>query len=1197
MSDPVLANDAAARERIRTSLDESLLVEAAAGTGKTTVLIERLVAMLAAGRTTIERVVAVTFTRKAAGELKLRLRQELERARIARHELEPDAAARLVDAVARLEEAQIGTIHSFCAELLRERPVEAEVDPLFTELDDDEAARVLDRAFDDWLEQRLEAPPPGLRRAIEREALRRSFDDSTPLDRLRQAAERLVDWRDFDAPWRRDPAFEASREDQLGRLLGDLRRLDALRRRGNPTDSLTRALEALGDVLSWVDAHDESAPDNDALEARLVQLLGQLRREARWTGRTVDFAEGLPRQQVIDARDGLLDDLAAFADAADADLAALLHAELQGVLDGYERAKRAAGRLDYLDLLVRARDLLRHRVDVRAFLQQRFDLLFVDEFQDTDPLQAEILLLLAADDPAQDDWRAVRPAPGKLFLVGDPKQSIYRFRRADVLLYQDLTHQLEAAGVAHVVLARSFRALAPLQAAVNAAFHGQITEDARSGQPTYVPLAGGRTPATRRPSLVALPVPSPFGYRGRATKKAIEACLPDAIAAFVEWLVRESGWQVDDPEQPGKQVPLRPRHVCLLFRRMTSWGSDVTADYLRSFEARGVPHLLIGGRSFHQREEVETLRAALRAIEYPDDGIAVYAAMRGDLFGLTDAALFRYRMLAGHLEPLREHPNEPPDTLAHGDAPDARAADTVDDNDPARELAAVADALDRLATLHLERNERPIAETIQRLLEHCRAHAGFALRPAGPQVLANVQHVVDLARSFEMRGGISFRGFVERLDREASKPTAGQAPALEEGAEGVRLMTVHAAKGLEFPVVVLADLTCNLTGRDPDRFIDSARGLCAHKILGLLPLELREQAALERERDRAESVRLAYVAATRARDLLVVPGLGAGTWVDGWLSPLDTALKPAEPARSEPVVGAPPFGATTVLQPPHELPTGAPPIRPGLHRAAAGGHVVAWWDPATLRLGARSSVGVRHQRLIRPAERGDAADRGLERYEDWRDARAEALEAGVRPSHRVATVTETLAPPPDVEALEITVESTVEATRSAARPSGRRFGTLVHTLLRDVELGDHDTDEPADDSSIAALARLHGRMLRARPEEIDAATRAVAAALDHPLLHRAAAVAAVDPQNLRRELPLQLRLEDGSDLDGSLDLAFFDPDDTAADGTPGRWTVIDFKTGTADGDALDAYRRQLAWYVHALTRLDGRPARGVLLRV
>src|SRR5271170_4422673 len=211
-------DDRAARERIRTSLAESLLVEASAGTGKTTELIARIVAVLAAGLTTISHIVAVTFTNKAAGELKLRLRQELDRARLTASN--PTERFNIEGALEHLEEASIGTIHSFCAQILRERPVEAVVDPAFEELSEQQAARIYERAFRAWMQRKLGEGAPGLRRALVRLASRDSYDGASPIEQLQYAAWKLIEWRDHPAPWRR-VLFD--RRGKVDALLGQVR--------------------------------------------------------------------------------------------------------------------------------------------------------------------------------------------------------------------------------------------------------------------------------------------------------------------------------------------------------------------------------------------------------------------------------------------------------------------------------------------------------------------------------------------------------------------------------------------------------------------------------------------------------------------------------------------------------------------------------------------------------------------------------------------------------------------------------------------------------------------------------------------------------------------------------------------------------------------------------------------------------------
>jgi len=1130
----IQTDDEAARERIRNSLGESLIVEASAGTGKTSELIRRIVRVLATG-TPVQEIVGVTFTHKAAGELKIRLREELDKARAAC----TDAGERayLEDALERLEEAAIGTIHGFCAQILRERPVEARIDPAFEELTEPEADRLRARAFDLWFQKKLDAGSDVLRRALARLAWRDKWQsDRAPVESLKYAGKQLIDWRDHTAAWLRRPI---DRKGRIDTLLEQCRALAGqVRQCARGSDNLVKSMRPLMDLPA-------GPADYDTLEARLLRLERDLKRDfKKGSG---NFAPGVSRQQVLDAREALLRDLGTFRQDTGADFAAALRDEMQDFATAYSKRKQRAGKLDFLDLLLLVRNLVRDNAEVRGYLQERFSRIFVDEFQDTDPLQAEILILLSADNPAESDWLRATPVAGKLFVVGDPKQSIYKFRRADVVLYENVCEALAARGVARIHLTRSFRAVRAIQHLVNAAFAPEMTGDRGRGQARYAPLEEHTPDYTGQPAIVVLPAPSPYGSM-RVSDQKINACLPDTIAAYIEWLKNESGWMVRDLRD-GARTPLQAKHICVLFRRMTNYGTDLSRDYTRALEARGIPHLLVGSKSFYHREEVETVRAALAAIEWPDDELSVFGTLRGSLFAILDDLLLRFRFEVGRLHPFRREQSAPGPVFA-----------------------PIADSLSILADLHRRRNARPVADTINALLEATRAHAGFTLRRAGSQALANVYRICDLARTFELTGGLSFRGFVEELAAQAEKAESTEAPVLEEASDGVRLMTVHGAKGLEFPVVILADMTANLAARECERFVHGE--LCATRLLGAAPWELMDHEEHEHTRELSEGVRVAYVAATRARDLLVIPAVGDEER-DGWLSPLNKAIYPARDRRREKAaaIGCPAFaGDRSVLERPAEH-FGRPEdsVRPGLHTPQSGDHKVVWWDPIGLRLDVAAAAGLRQEEILAPEPAARAAE-GIARYRRWQRDRQETIENGQIPAFRIVSPTEGIEEPP--ERRFINIEDIVQ---ESDRPKGRRFGILLHAILRDLDLRG---ELQGAAGQIAAAARVHARLLDAPAEEGDAAAVAVAAAWSHPLLVRARAA-----QPCHRELPIHLRLEDGRLLEGVIDLAFVEQD---------RWVVVDFKS---DSGNTARYERQLQWYLYALRRLTGRESTGYLLRI
>jgi ATP-dependent exoDNAse (exonuclease V) beta subunit len=1216
--------DAGARHLIATALDDTLIVEAAAGTGKTTELIGRIVRILAEGKATVAEIVAVTFTEKAAGELKLRLRERLDAERAASAS-DPDRRRRLDEALKQLEEAHVGTIHGFCADLLRERPVEAGVDPLFDVLAEPAAARLFDDAFGRWLQEELANPREGVRRALRRSAF---GGDDGPVDRLRKAAWDLAQWRDFTAPWTRHP-FD--RRAAIETLVSAVHDFAALTRdpasRNDPLWTGTEPVRRLSDEIALqqaaesadiaesggpaADPRSAASAFDDGWEAGLVDLSRDRVLANVKHGRGATYKEAVPRARVVSELDALRGHLDRFRMEADADLAARLHQELRGATERYERLKQKAGALDFLDLLLVARNLVRDNALVRRGFQTRFKRIFVDEFQDTDPLQAEILLLLAAGDPDETDWRRARPIPGRLFLVGDPKQSIYRFRRADVAIYRDVCRQLEAQGAHVVTLNTSFRSVPALQACVNAAFAPVMTGDALTLQASYVPLAPYRPPIPGQPAIVALPIPEPYAKR-YVSAFAIEKSLPSAVGAFVEWLIDASGWTVSD--QSGASVPVSARHICLLFRRFVSFQTDVTRPYVEALEARGVPHVLVGGKAFHEREEVEAIRAALAAVEWPDDELSVFATLRGPFFAIGDEELLEWAYRFGRRtgESFRRasfHPFRVPPPFA---------ADTPAD---VEHLRPIAGALQLLERLHKRRNYVPVSETLHALLAATRAHVGFALRPGGEQALANVLHVAELARQYEAGGGISFRGFVDELRTAAETAQAAEAPILEEDSDGVRMMTVHKAKGLEFPIVILADPTCRLSRADAGRWIDSEARLCALKIGGWAPTDLLLHDAEEAARDRAEGERLAYVAATRARDVLVVPVVGDEVYDGGWLNPLNPAVYPPASARRNPsfAAGCPVFPSKdTVLNRPEDDPARPSTVAPGAYlfesvgarRSALGapdGHdrvrnrtvhsgisvpdaerrtpspvppdkyQVVWWDPHILALDAPGTYGLRRDDLISKDGDPAAVAARLAAYQTWHADRAAATARARVPSMTVRVATELAADrtlPLDPCEIE-----TVDLSRFSGRPFGPRFGTLVHAILATAALD-------ASEASLRRIGATQGRILLAADEEVYAAVEVVGAALRHPLFDR---VRAADTAGrCDRELPIVWKAPDGTLVEGTLDLVF--EDETGA-------TVIDFKTDREVAADSERYRRQLTIYCRALIALRGGTARGVLMRI
>ncbi len=715
------------RDRIVHDLDTSFAVEAGAGTGKTSLLTARIIEAARTGRARLSEIVAITFTEPAASELKVRLRDDLERLCAKATGTE---AERLRQALADLDTAHVSTIHSFAAALLRERPVEASIDPGF------------------------------------------------------EIAEKLTADLLFDEVW---------------------------------TDWLVRQLG------------DENSPLRPALEAGLST-------ERHLRG----FAEFLRAHRGLRPADGAPED-------ANHALVCSLHDTLAEVIEAFDAAKRERALLDFDDLLRKARDLLRDNREVRRHFQQQFKLILIDECQDTDPLQIELVFFLAEDGARAADWRDVRLAPGKLLFVGDPKQSIYRFRRADIETYEEAKQVVARSGKL-VHIRQNFRSAAPCVHWFNAVFAELIQRPTDGAyQPDYTPIAPFRDGPGPRVAVLRPPEGVTFNKIGEA--RAAEAA---AIAAEIRALV-ERGDPIYD-KGLNRTRPAQWGDVALLFRARTALNL-----YEEALAAADIPFRSVVGKEFFARQEVCELSSVLAAIERPFDELAVVSALRSSLLGVADDELasaaesgFQYGATA---EP-RTNPH-------------------------------VAEAFRLLSRWHEERNASSISRLVQRVLSDTKAFELFYLKPDGEQRVANLNKVIDAARAFEQTPGATFGGFVEWLRQQTTAAEEAEFPLAEEG-DFVQLLTIHKAKGLEFPVVVIADMSSDGGGRSDSvrcvvhRSAGTFDAKLGGKELGIQTTGFTAADASEKLREEAEDRRLFYVAATRARDRLILPRFLKGNKPGGY---------------------------------------------------------------------------------------------------------------------------------------------------------------------------------------------------------------------------------------------------------------------------------------------------------------------------
>ena len=832
--------DQDARERARREHGTSFVLEAGAGTGKTTLLVDRIEQIVRSGAARLDEIAAVTFTENAATTMKLRLRERLERARadLARP---PEERRRAEAALEVLERAQVSTIHALCSAILGERPLECGVPPGFRVADDAEMDILFAEAWDEWLTERLVAGDATLMGAVD-SGIPLEADGWGERSSLRGLARTLVDQRDLrplvaesrvdPTAWRRDLEAQAAR---ARALLPQVRDGDALGAN-------------LGALVSF--AEDAARLEGEAL-ATYLRTLPIIRRsfghKAHWS-----TPEALEAGRAVAAWTSQA--AAAWKAASSAALHSRLVKSVLEVVARYEERKKEHGVLDFLDLLVKARDALKQSEAVRRYFNERFRFVIIDEFQDTDPLQVEVAELLTGG------------RPGALVVVGDAKQSIYRFRRAEVALFRRIsTAAADRPGHSVLHLTQNFRSRAAILRFVNRAFASLITASDESGQPPYEAIAP--PPGLREdPSVIALRFEAPF-----ADGEDLLRAEARALAAFLAG-VAAGGYEVRDP-QTGGDRPSRAGDVMVLARRLTQM-----RPLEEALESAGLRFTIEGGKSFFDRQEVHEVLAVLRALDDPSDRVSLVAALRSSFCGVSDRDIVAYALSGGALW-IQERGAH----AAGGE--DLPGAETV------------APALALLGTLHGLRTSLSVPALIERLYDETRILAALTGTRRGEAQVANLEKVVVLARKASDLGVLTVRGFVRLLQERIR--TAREEPDLPATRPGdpdtVRILSIHKAKGLESPVVALYDTADDY--RTPvDLVAQWAEGTIAVGFReGCQPPGWDVLSAREKVRAGAEARRLLYVACTRARDLLVVPSPPKDARVGAFWKDLIAQL----PARSD----------------------------------------------------------------------------------------------------------------------------------------------------------------------------------------------------------------------------------------------------------------------------------------------------------
>ncbi|MFN2417655.1 MAG: UvrD-helicase domain-containing protein, partial [Candidatus Limnocylindria bacterium] len=807
---------------------------------KTTALLERMVALVATGTASIDEIAVVTFTRKAAAELaegfQIALEEGLRRCRI---NGDAELAERLDRALRDRDRGFVGTIHAFCGRLLRERPIEAGLDPAFRELVGPELEEHRRRFWERWMDQAYGGPDPALAALAEV-----GLSPNDLVDAFRSLDDNLD--IEFPAELVERPDSGPIRATLAPLLDGML----AIMPRHEPPDGWDR-LQTIVRGFRWLRESSEWLDDARFFDS-IAPLIGwgssQYRRPTwnRWSSsRAV--------QDRIRELNAALEDFGRPGGLAAETLDRWFAHRYPIALDfsrraaaAYAEERRRAGRLTFNDLLVLTVGLLRESPSARRDLARRWSWLLVDEFQDTDPVQAEIVFLLTADDPAEREWTRATPRPGALFVVGDPKQSIYRFRRADIAVYRTVRQKFEAlareAGphgrpLGDIVgLDANFRSRPSIERFVDDEFARRFPVDATDAQAAFAPLR------VQRPGADAVrgEVEGVWCYE-------IDPANPQRHAVVAaEDAARVAGW-IDARIRAGERKPgdflILPYHRKFL------------AAYAEALEARNIP-VQVTGSDLVIEEELGELRLLLEALADPSDESLAVAVLVGLFFGLD------YECLVAH-------------ALAGGSFRIAGAP-------PGDSEGPVVEALDRLRDWWRLVRSTPADVSVPTIVEELGLLPYAAASGLGAARAGAIGYIMEVIRKIGIEGDTSLRGAIEAIE-VALQLGEAEAPLEPLREDAVRIMNLHKAKGTEAPVVVLAAPT----GVQDFPIGMRVERTAAGSAIGWLeirskqrsqysapvvarPLDWSRHQVEEQRFKAAERDRLLYVAATRARDELLV---------------------------------------------------------------------------------------------------------------------------------------------------------------------------------------------------------------------------------------------------------------------------------------------------------------------------------------
>jgi len=838
----IALNDSEARNQIVTDLNHNFLVEASAGSGKTSSLVKRMVALIKSGKYSVEHITAITFTRKAAIELKERFQQEIEMALMDTDQ--PRERGLLQQALVNIEQCYLGTIHSFCARILRERPIEASLAPGFKEMDEIDNILFMEQAWEQYLSTLKIQDSPILQKleqkGIQIRELKECYKQICQYPEI-QIARQKVSCPDLNQAIKQIVSFCKEAVEYI------------------PKQETEQGYDAIQQAVLLVERlkNYRAYMEKDFNKITLLEAFNK-----NFTGSgQITLNRWLSKEKAKEYRDTILPLLKEeYIEPTIERWREYCHNDIlqfiQPAVDYYHTFREKRSMLNFQDLLLKTAFLLRDNPDIRRYFQQKYRSILVDEFQDTDPIQAEIIFYLTGRNYQEKDWKKLIPNAGSLFIVGDPQQSIYHFRRADIAVYKKVKSLIENSGGSVIKLNANFRSLCSIGKYLNPLFNELFSTREGELQAKFAPMQTVRQDRKGHLSGIRQNVIS----KEKDKTKTIEN---DALAIarlIRDWIDRKVKIDRSEEELNQGMAPEVNFSDFMILLRYKS-GMDIYARILSEY---GIPVTVSGYASINQSQNIRELLKLLRLLKDPENQVLLVAVLRGIFYGFSDQELYEYKVAGGIFNFLSSIPK------------------TLEGHLKQR----FQDAFEQLRNYYLWCFQLLPLNVLEKIMIQSGLQP-YACGNIGEDNKGNeLYFVLEHLRKSDINDFYTYDGMVETLEKIWESGIEEELDMLAEE-NTVRIMNLHKAKGLESPVVFLA-IPYNSNNQEPEhyieRFTEIPRGHFLVKRAHLYgkgkiiaqPKKWKEYCQLETSYLQAEETRLLYVAATRAKNLLVISSLGQG---------------------------------------------------------------------------------------------------------------------------------------------------------------------------------------------------------------------------------------------------------------------------------------------------------------------------------